>query len=276
MNLKNSGNPETQPSMLHHALAWWAAQDDMGGFKAVAVTLFPGWRAKRSCRAPHREDRTASFSLYKNAEGVWRFKDHATGEQGGLVGFVMLAGGDEKAAARWLMERCNNDECRMTNVELMTKPEARIETAGGAQHSDFGHSGFIRHSDIRHSSFSFPSMPASAISAWNEGLDHMEANPECTALLATLRGWPKEFARYLVECACVSMPLYSRGAHACISLVSAPDSRRCARYSNSSTVSRAIPPRNSHGSDPAGPSGFFRTSRISHICYHSHPISLEW
>jgi len=79
-------------SPLTRALDWFSQRDDMGGFKTAAETHFPGWEPKRSCRAPHRDDRNPSFSVYKSARGQWRFKDHATDEQGGLVGFVMLAG----------------------------------------------------------------------------------------------------------------------------------------------------------------------------------------
>ena len=231
MNLKNSGNLETQPSMLHNALDLVGAAgrdgrlQDCGGSRSS-----PAGRRSAPCRAPHRKDRTASFSLYKNAVRTsWRFKDHATGEQGGLVAFVMLAGMDEKAAARWLMERCNNDEYRMTNDERSQNDRSPNADCGSER--TIRASDFIRHSVIRHSSF--PQMPVDAMSAWNEGLDHMEANPECAALLATLRGWPKEFARYLVECACVSMPLY-HGARTHAFLVKAPTpGRRCARHSKS-------------------------------------------
>jgi hypothetical protein len=96
-------------SPLQTALAWWAGRDEMGGFATAAAALFPGWVPKASCRAPHREDRSPSFSLYYR-NGAWRFKDHATGEGGGLVDFVMLAGMDAGAACRWVMEGSGHDE----------------------------------------------------------------------------------------------------------------------------------------------------------------------
>lgn len=92
-------------STLQAALDWWARRDEMGGFASAGAVLFPGWTPKPSCRAPHREDRSPSFSLYRNSARKWKFKDHSTGEQGGLVDFVMLAGRDGREAARWLMER---------------------------------------------------------------------------------------------------------------------------------------------------------------------------
>jgi hypothetical protein len=77
----------------------------MGGFLTAAKALFPGWEPKRCCRAPHREDREASFSVYLNERDEWRFKDFGSDQQGGLLEFAMLAGMDEKHASRWLMEQ---------------------------------------------------------------------------------------------------------------------------------------------------------------------------
>ena len=108
-------------SPLRLALDWWASRDGMGGFATAAATLFPGWTPRRTGRAPHRPDRTPSFSLYRNTRGLWRFKDHATGEQGGLVDFVMLAGMTQSDACKWVMEHApRNDEIRMTKPERMT------------------------------------------------------------------------------------------------------------------------------------------------------------
>jgi|GEM_PF-2275756 len=204
-NTPGNGTPHHKTT-LHSALDWWAGQDDMGGFKAAAAALFPGWRARSSCRAPHRKDRSASFSIYRNGRSAWRFKDHASGEQGGLVGFVMLAGRGKKEAVRWLIEASGNDEART----LVGTPA-------------FRHSGFGLHSDfvIRHSSFSSP-MPAQAMAEWNEGVDHLESHPLDVAALAQQRGWPVEFAQHLVDCAVVSMLLY-HGRRGIAFLVSAPE-----------------------------------------------------
>ncbi len=95
----------THSSPLRDTLEWWASRDHFGGFATAGATLFPGWTPRRSsCRAPRREDRSPSFSLYRGTRGDWRFKDHATGEKGGLVDFVMLAGMPQKDACRWLMD----------------------------------------------------------------------------------------------------------------------------------------------------------------------------
>ncbi|MGA3169499.1 MAG: toprim domain-containing protein [Chthoniobacteraceae bacterium] len=109
---------------LERALDWWGRHDDMGGFKTAAEMLFPGWIPGRSCHAPYREDKEPSFSIYRNESGVWRFKDFA-GEQGGLVGFVMLAGMDEKGAARWLIDKAGN--VRGQSIAFTPRPRPQPE-----------------------------------------------------------------------------------------------------------------------------------------------------
>ena len=64
----------------------------------------PG-RPGKSCKSPFREDRKPSFSIFANGQA---FKDHATGEAGGLVEFVQLATGlDNSEACRYLIELAN-------------------------------------------------------------------------------------------------------------------------------------------------------------------------
>lgn len=56
----------------------------------------------QNSRSPFREDTSPSFSIF---DGGRRFKDHATGESGGLVEFVALAtGSTEQDACRELIE----------------------------------------------------------------------------------------------------------------------------------------------------------------------------
>jgi len=184
---------------LERALDWWIRQDDMGGFKTVAAMIFPGWELKRNPRAPHREDKSPSFSIYRNERGEWRFKDQATGEQGGLVGFVMLAGMDEKQAARWLM-----DKAGMTPGNTIAYP-TKPKPAGDAGEAENLHE-----------------MPVESMAMWNEGVDYLQAKLEHVEGLAAFRGWPVEWAQYLIDCAVVSMPLY-HGHRTIAFLVSAPE-----------------------------------------------------
>ena len=54
---------------------------------AVAAQCFPHWKPA-SCRAPWRDDRKPSFSVYAQGQ---KWKDHATGEQGDAVDFLSKA-----------------------------------------------------------------------------------------------------------------------------------------------------------------------------------------
>ena len=55
---------------------------------AVASKLFPHWKPATSCKAPWREDNSASFSVF---DGGQKWKDHATGEAGDAADFVARA-----------------------------------------------------------------------------------------------------------------------------------------------------------------------------------------
>ena len=92
-------------SPLEEALRFWSERDSLGGFVSVGAILWPGWEAKRVCRAPHREDHSPSFSVYRSEAGKWCFKDHATDEGGSLVDFVALSGMDIASASRWLIDQ---------------------------------------------------------------------------------------------------------------------------------------------------------------------------
>jgi DNA primase len=52
---------------------------------AVAAKLFPHWEPATSCKAPWREDNSASFSVYDNGQ---RWKDHGTADHGDAVDFL--------------------------------------------------------------------------------------------------------------------------------------------------------------------------------------------
>ena len=68
----------------------------------LAASLFPGWKAAKSCLSPFRDERTASFSVYADGK---RWKDFATGEGGDVIDFLCRARGyATKDAIRELRE----------------------------------------------------------------------------------------------------------------------------------------------------------------------------
>ena len=54
----------------------------------VAARLFPHWKPATSCKAPWREDNSASFSVYDNGQ---KWKDHGTDEGGDAPDFLAKA-----------------------------------------------------------------------------------------------------------------------------------------------------------------------------------------
>lgn len=191
---------------LQRALTWFAERDEMGGFHTVAGELFPGWQPKRSCRAPHRPEKTASFSLYQNERKEWRFKDFGTNEQGGLVGFVMLAGMDEKRASHWLMEKAGVSPIGASIPISLAMSRQKTEIPLDEPETP-------------------PGITREAFDAWFEGVDHLQGSRERMEALAEFRGWPVAWVEYLAECAAISMPLY-HGQRTIAFLVEAPTGGR--------------------------------------------------
>jgi|DEB0MinimDraft_6_1074348.scaffolds.fasta_scaffold136528_2 hypothetical protein len=59
---------------------------------------------KKSCKSPFRDDRKPSFSVFQGREGIWFFKDHATGDGGNMITLWAEAKGiDSKTACREFM-----------------------------------------------------------------------------------------------------------------------------------------------------------------------------
>lgn len=186
-------------SPLEQALAWWTAQDDMGGFKALAEILFPDWTPARSCRAPHREDLHPSFSIYQRDDGAWRFKDFGDdAASGGLVGFVMLAGLDQRAASQWLIYESRFQ----TGNSIPFTPRAKIEKAPDNN--------------------VLPDIPDAVNEKWLAGIYHLRQTPEAVQQLAYSRGWPVAWVEYLVGHQLISAPI-NYGEHTTAFLVEAPD-----------------------------------------------------
>jgi len=200
---------------LQKALAWFGERDEMGGFRTAGKALFGGWEPKRCCRAPHREDREASFSVYRNEREEWRFKDFGTDEHGGLVGFAMLAGMDEKQASRWLMEQSGVIPCgsgraltRREGRKTVVRKSPVIPTATASAEP-------VKSSGMSHE----------ALEAWTEGVNHLARSAERVQALADFRGWPLGWALHAADTRAISMPLY-HGERTIAFLVETPDGVR--------------------------------------------------
>jgi hypothetical protein len=117
---------------LQQTLNWWAARDDMGGFKTAGRELFPHWAPNHGCcLPPHREDRLPSFSIRSNKGGVWYFKDGSTEQVGSLAAFVMLAGMDTDAANRWLAQRHAAESGAQAGDGVTSLTSSTTSTASG-------------------------------------------------------------------------------------------------------------------------------------------------
>jgi hypothetical protein len=77
----------------------------------------------KSCKAPHREDRSASFSVF---DGGRAFNDFATGDGGDVVSFISLVTNmDSSASAKWLIETAGTAGNRSHQPTLVRRP--RVE-----------------------------------------------------------------------------------------------------------------------------------------------------
>jgi hypothetical protein len=174
---------------LQQALAHFERMDSMGGFETIAGRLFPGWTPKHSCKAPQREDKSPSFSVYRNEGEQWRFKDYTTGVQGSLLGFVMLGTGlDTKGAARWLIEQAGIGAANAApfSPRREARSQAKPETI---------------------KPLPLP-IPDAAQAAWFEGVAYAEAHPDQIERLNEWRGWPQGTAQELLAQGGLSLPDY--------------------------------------------------------------------
>jgi hypothetical protein len=99
-----------------------AAKQALDIFSLWEALYLPG-RPGKSCRSPFREDRKPSFSIFDNGRA---FKDHSTGEAGGLVEFVQLAAGlDNSEACRYLIELSNTGSVAAPTIQRRPTRESK-------------------------------------------------------------------------------------------------------------------------------------------------------
>jgi hypothetical protein len=140
--------------------------------------------ARKSARCPFHDDRNNSFSVFQRPNGEWAWNC-----------FAGCGGGDEAAFLARVESITNADGCR----KLIELSDAR--GSGDA-------APIRRHATDREGAPNerIPAMPDAVAQAWNEGVDYILAHESMAQRLAEFRGWPVEFASYLIGCAAISLP----------------------------------------------------------------------
>jgi CHC2 zinc finger len=142
-------------------------------------------RVKKRARCPLHDDSKPSFSVYQNDQGEWRWKCHAGCGSGDEADFL----------AAW--EKLSNGAACRRLVEL-TGSRATASRPRVVRHNS---------TPVSQPPEGIPIMPDAVADAWNEGVDYLLARPVTAVRLASFRGWPVQFAQYLIDCAAISMPL---------------------------------------------------------------------
>lgn len=147
-----------------------------------------GEHAKKSGRCPFHEDKSNSFSVFKNDKEQWRWNCFAGCGHGDEIDFLAKCEGLSKP-----------DACRrIIALAGARRPCAGARTAAVQCQRPFSKLRVAKPVGI---------MPDSVAAAWNEGVDYLLANPPYSTRLASFRGWPAPFAQHLIDCAAISMPL---------------------------------------------------------------------
>ena len=148
--------------------------------------------AKKSARCPFHEDRSNSFSVFQSADGQWRWNCFAGCSPNGKPG-------DGPDLIAKLENIGSADACRRY-----------IDLAGGSTNAAYSQpralaSQRTKTAVAERQPEHIPPMPADYVALWHEGLEHLQGRPVIATRLASLRGWPVEFAQYLIGCGGVAM-----------------------------------------------------------------------
>lgn len=154
----------------------------------VALQLFPGWKSGRSCKSPFREDRHASFSVYDEGR---KFKDHATGEQGDVIDFFVLARGISKSeAARELIALAGTTATPQQSHIVKTE-RVSISPTNGTPRAPL------------------QPMPAICQAIYDDGVSHLLANESLRAVIERWRAWPAGTVAALADHGLIACPVLS-------------------------------------------------------------------
>jgi hypothetical protein len=143
--------------------------------------LFPNWEPAKSCRSPFRDDRSPSFSVYRDGA---LFMDFATGEHGDVIDFYALARGISTAEAL---------------VELYDRLQAGTGYVARPLKAYFGDKLDL---DVRRPTrddpFALPYFPSNAEKTrMRLDCERLLKNPEAISAIAVARGWQEEVLKEL-------------------------------------------------------------------------------
>ena len=173
---------------------------------ALMDQLGLGNHAKKSARCPFHEDRNKSFSVFQRA-GEWAWNC-----------FGGCGGGDEPAFIAKLEGIENDAACRrFIEIAGVRGDSGRIASAAYAPRME-------KKKSESHATRIAP-VPVEVSDAWREGVDYVQSHPDAAARLAAFRGWPEEFAQYLIDWGGISLPLY-RNERGIAFQVVAPEGQR--------------------------------------------------
>ncbi len=135
----------------------------------------------RSCRSPFREDKHPSFSVSENGK-TWF--DHAAGEGGGVVDFVMRARNCSKAeAAQWCVDQVALPVGHSPAIPTAPRPTPQPPKPRPGR------------------------MDAETARVWREGIDHLSGNAELCAGIDSWRGYRPGTVATLAEGGVMGAPL---------------------------------------------------------------------
>lgn len=155
------------------------------GIPQIGAMLFPEWRPGRSCKCPWREDRNPSFSV-SGCGRLWN--DFATGDAGDAIDFLAKAKGlSASDAAKEFLHIAGIAGGRAGSVQPLPPPPERKP-------------------------WSPEPMPDAVRALWEEGRNHLLANPCEQISLGGWRGWPAELVRSLVDRGFLAAPQMRSGS----------------------------------------------------------------
>lgn len=153
-------------------------------------------------KSPFREDKKSSFSVY-NTSGGPRWKDHATGEGGAQIDYIMKAMGCDTSAAIELLMNMAGVDPKSGEWKPPTAHEARKrrDAARRAAHEDWQKK--LKNPGKRYQDVFYPTWSDEVAARFAQGLG---PDASVAAGLNEARGWPEGWAETLLADRLISYP----------------------------------------------------------------------